>query len=102
MNWRRLYATFQNGAVICMVFSMSAGFWSFIVAAWCFKVFGLNEATAMLMIGAPIFLAMIVYAAINVPELMRTAGLIGEKPETFGPWFSHPKHGRNFRKNSCL
>ena len=87
MNWRRVYATFQIGVMVCLASAFGAGCWSFLVAGLCRIAFHLGDNESMLLIGFPTFLVLFAVFVKYLPKPLRKAGMLSDDPEKFGPWF---------------
>lgn len=86
MNWRRLYAAAQIWFVVCLMSVASSCFYAVIVIGICRKVFELPENLALLWIGLPLFIVLVVLHIRLLPKPLRKAGMLSDDPETFGPW----------------
>ncbi len=87
MNWRRFYATIQIGFVISLMATASSCLYM-VVAVWISrKIFELNESFALLWIGLPVFIILLVIHIRLLPKPLRKAGMLSDEPEKFGPWF---------------
>ncbi|WP_152561809.1 hypothetical protein [Cupriavidus sp. SK-3] len=86
MNWYRLYASLQIWFVVCLSSAFGAGCWSFVAAGLCRMAFELGDNESMLLVGLPLFVILFVVFIKFLPEPLRRAGLLSEKPERFGPW----------------
>lgn len=87
MNWRRAYAAFQIWFTIYLASAIGAGCWSFLVAGLCRLAFGLDEETALLSIGLPLFVILLLVFIRFLPKPLRAAGMLSDEPNRFGPWF---------------
>jgi hypothetical protein len=87
MNWRRVYAVFQICFTVCLASMIAAGCWSFFAAGLCRLAFDLPEKTALLSIGLPLFLTLLLLFIRLLPQPLRKAGMLSDEPEKFGPWF---------------
>ncbi|MBB5542307.1 hypothetical protein A8H39_18230 [Paraburkholderia fungorum] len=87
MNWRRAYAAFQIWFMVCLTSAIGASSWSFLVAGLCRLMFKLDENIALLAIGLPMFLILLVVLIRFLPKPLRKAGILSDEPERFGPWF---------------
>lgn len=87
MNWRRAYAAFQIWFMVCLASTIGAGCWSFLVAGLCRLMFKLDENIALLAIGLPMFLILLIVFIRFLPKPLRKAEMLSDDPERFGPWF---------------
>lgn len=85
MNWSRLYAKLQRLVVVgCM--SILSGGWALLVAGIFKVVFKLDEKVAILYLGLPLFLLILIWSLIYLPRALRKAGMLSDEPSSFGPW----------------
>ena len=85
MNWRRLYAVSQIVGVVGGCSVAAAGFYTVIVMGICRKLIGLSDTVSVFAIGLPCFLIILVVFIRYLPNHLRKAGMLSEKPERFGP-----------------
>jgi hypothetical protein len=93
MNWRRLYATMEIWAAVGLFSLFGSGCWSFVIAGICRLAFKLEESSAYLLIGLPLFIVLSIWFIRISPKHLRKAGMLSDDPETFGPWFKQDPKG---------
>ncbi|NUA26640.1 hypothetical protein FCJ59_07460 [Cupriavidus basilensis] len=86
MNQKRLIATLNTWFILGLASAFGAGCWAFVTAGVCRIAFHLEENTAMLFIGAPLFVVLLIWFWRILPKHLRKAGMLGDEPERFGPW----------------
>lgn len=87
MNWRRLYATFQIGFMVCLASVFSAGCSTVVVIGICQRLIGLSDSVSVFAVGLPFFIVLLVLHIRLLPEPLRKAEMLSDDPEKFGPWF---------------
>jgi predicted membrane channel-forming protein YqfA (hemolysin III family) len=76
MNIEKVYSTTRAAIIVgCLSFA-TGGFYAVIVAGVCCIIFKLNENTALIWIGVPLFVLFTVLALIYLPKYARKAGFI--------------------------
>ncbi|MDR5838788.1 hypothetical protein [Caballeronia sp. LZ034LL] len=86
MNWRRLYATVQIWFMVILTSGATALFWAFVIAGIFRLALGIDEDRALLFIGGPLFLALLVWLIRSLPSTLRKVGMLSDDPKSFGPW----------------
>lgn len=86
MNWRRLYAVLQIQLMVLLTAMIGAGCWSFLVAGLCRVMLKLDEDMALLAIGLPLFIVLLIVLIRLLPKQLRKAGMLSDDPVRFGPW----------------
>lgn len=89
MNWRRLYAVIQIVGAVGGISVAASGFYAVIVIGVCRKMIGLSDNVAILAIGLPFFIVLVVVFAKYLPSRLRKAGMLSDDPSRFGPWFKN-------------
>lgn len=85
MNWRRFYATTQIWLVIALMAGASSCLYTVLVIGICRNVLGLSEGIALLWVGIPCFLGLLVLHIGLLPKPLRKAGMLSDEPAAFGP-----------------
>ena len=76
MNWQKIYSTIRT-VMLVGGSSIGAGIFYASIIAWiCRIAFKLEENTALIWIGLPIFVVFTTWAIIYFPKALRKAGLI--------------------------
>ena len=88
MNWKKLYAICQTWVVIGLASLVSAGCGAFAIAGLCRITFKLEENSALLWIGLPIFFLFLILSLIYLPDTLRKTGVLSDQIEKFGSWFT--------------
>ena len=76
MNWQKIYSTVRTTMIMGGALVGAGGFYAFVIAGICRIVFELEEKTALIWIGVPIFVAFTIWWIIYLPKHLRKAGLI--------------------------
>jgi hypothetical protein len=87
MNWRQLYATVQTQFVLFFISGTAATFWAFVAAEICRIAFGFEENKAQMLIGVPLFVALLLWLVQALPDTLRRLSMSRDQPEKFGPWY---------------
>ena len=87
LNRRRVLATLQISVVLGGLIIGAGSLYATIIAGIFRYIFGLDEGTALLWIGGPIFLIFSVWGVIYLPSPLRKAGILSDDPRRFGSWF---------------
>lgn len=75
MNWQRIYTVIRTTLILGG--SMGAGtLWAALGAGLARWLFGLDENTALLWVGLPIFVAFIPFCIFILPKHLRKAGIL--------------------------
>jgi hypothetical protein len=76
MNWRNILAAERAIMIVGSISVGSSGVYAFIVAGLCRIMFDLDENIALLGIGIPLFIVLLVVHICLLPKHLRKAGLI--------------------------
>ena len=87
MNWRRVYATLQIWFVVSLAAAFTAGCNAVVVIGVCRLVLKLNDDVSMFWVGIPVFFIQVPIFFKYLRKPLRTAGMLSDNPERFGPWF---------------
>ena len=76
MNFEKIYMVVRDSIVIGSATIGTAGFYAFVIAGLCRIAFKLEENTALIWIGGPLFVAIAIWSLICLPKHLRKAGFI--------------------------
>lgn len=76
MNWQKIFAAERTVTIVGSVAVGSSGIYAFIVAGLCRIMFDLDENRALLWIGIPSFVVLLIVHIRLLPKQLRKAGLI--------------------------
>jgi hypothetical protein len=76
MNWQKIFASERTVTIVGSVAVGSSGIYAFIVAGLCRIMFNLDENRALLWIGIPLFVVLLIVHIWLLPRQLRKAGLI--------------------------
>jgi hypothetical protein len=86
-NWRRACATFQIWFVVLLASLFVAGCNAAVVVGVCRLVLKLSDDVSVFWIGIPVLLIQLPIFFRYLQKPLRTAGMLSDNPERFGPWF---------------
>ena len=87
MNWRRAYATFQIWFVLLLASAFTAGCNTVVVVGICRLALKLSDDVSVFLIGIAVFFIQLPIFFKYLQKPLRTAGMLSDNPERFGPWF---------------
>ena len=76
MNWQRIYVVLRTIMVVGGLGTGAGLMWAALGAGLSRWLFGLDENTALLWVGLPIFLAFIPFCIFILPKHLRKAGIL--------------------------
>ncbi|WP_211451093.1 hypothetical protein [Collimonas antrihumi] len=76
MNIEKIYSTTRGAIIVGCLSLFAGGFYAFVIAAGCRIAFKLEETTALIWIGGPLFVVFTILALIHLPKYARKAGFI--------------------------
>jgi hypothetical protein len=76
MSWRRILESERAITIVGSLAVGSSGFYAFVAAGLCRNIFDLNENMALLWIGVPLFVVLLIVRIYFLPKQLRKAGLI--------------------------
>jgi hypothetical protein len=76
MNWRRILAAERNVTIIGSISLASSGCYTFLITGLCRLIFDMDEYSALLWIGIPFFIILLILHIRWLPKHLRKAGFI--------------------------
>jgi hypothetical protein len=76
MNWRRIFAAERTITIVGSIALGASGCYAFLLAGLCRLMFDLDENSALLWIGMPLFIVLLIVHIHVLPKRLRKAGLI--------------------------
>jgi len=76
MNWRKFFAAERTITIVGSIALGSSGIYAFIVAGLCRIMFDLDENKALIWIGIPLFVVLLIVHICLLPKQLRKTGLI--------------------------
>ena len=76
MNWPAIYYWTRYWIIVICSIVLAGIFWGSVGGGICRLLFGLDEETALLWVGLPIFIACIPYGVFVLPKALKKAGMI--------------------------
>ncbi|TAL95798.1 MAG: hypothetical protein EPN73_12175 [Paraburkholderia sp.] len=76
MNWKKTLAAERTITIVGSIAVGSSGVYAFIAAGLCRIMFDLDENMALLWIGIPLFVVLLIVHICLLPKHLRKAGLI--------------------------
>ena len=73
---RKIYTSLRITVLVACLSAVTGGFYAFVIAAACRFIFRMEERTALLWIGVPLFAAMTILLFIFLPKHFRKEGYI--------------------------
>jgi hypothetical protein len=76
MTWQKILAAERTITIVGSIAVGSSGIYAFIVSGLCRIMFDLDENRALLRIGIPLFIVLLIVHICLLPKQLRKAGLI--------------------------